>query len=204
MTNKKYIKFNSLLNKKIIIINLIFMLCIIISIIFYLYKKNNNTMITASDSWQGINNLFTTSINQQQIYTMQHFINANNNNYGALMTLKLVHQYVHEGNFIEAEKQLYHSLKQTNETNLKSLIYLRIARLQLQLHNINTALETLDNVQGDGWINWAESIRGDAEILRGNYNIARTYYEKALQNNTSQLLKIIVQMKINNLYIHVS
>lgn len=163
----------------------------------YWYNHHNNAAITAaSSSWQLVNNSLAGQASQSQLDAAQHFADANDNNYGALTSLGLARQYAERGDFAAVQTYLQKALSQTRDVNLKSIINLRFARVQLQQDNVDGALKTLDNVKENGWISLAEDTRGDAQIIKGDHQAAGAAYKKALQSGAPQAL---VRIKLNNL-----
>ncbi|XOD69807.1 MAG: YfgM family protein [Sodalis sp. (in: enterobacteria)] len=183
-------------NKKVLAIIIIISISCLLGYWRYWYNQYNDAMLSASSTWQQVNTDLVDQPNQQHLSAAQNFSNANNNNYGALISIELARQFVEKGDFAVAEKQLQKALGQTRDLNLQSIINLRIARVQLQQKNIKGALKTLDGVKGEEWGVLAEHIRGDAEVMKSDHQAARVAYEKALQ---STLLSPIARMKLNNL-----
>lgn len=165
----------------------------------YWHNHQNDAMMASSASWQQVNSALTADAGQPQQDAAQHFADANNNNYGALTSLSLAHYAVDKGDFAGAEKQLQKALTQTHEDNLQSMITLRLARVQLQLNNVDGALKTLAGIKQQGWTALAEDTRGDAQVIKGDDPAARTAYENALKANPPQALQALVRMKLNNL-----
>ncbi|VEB55932.1 Uncharacterised protein [Salmonella enterica subsp. enterica] len=52
--------------------------------------------------------------------------------------------------------------------NLKAVINLRLARVQLQLKQADAALKTLDAVKGEGWTAIVADLRGEALLSKGD------------------------------------
>ncbi|VEC81421.1 Mlr7403 protein [Raoultella ornithinolytica] len=60
-----------------------------------------------------------------------------------------------------AEKQLQQGLAAAPDDNLKSVINMRLARVQLQLKKPDEALKTLDGIKGEGWVAIVADLRGE-------------------------------------------
>lgn len=163
---------------------------------YYWHNHHNDAMTAASSVWQSVNTGLAGQAGQPQLDAAQHFADANDNNYGALTSLGLARQYAERGDFAAAQTYLQKALGQTSEANLQSIINLRLARVQLQQNNVDGALKTLDGVKEKGWTALVEDTRGDAQVVKGDHQAARTAYEKALQSGAPQAL---VRMKLNNL-----
>jgi predicted negative regulator of RcsB-dependent stress response len=165
----------------------------------YWHNHQNDTMMASSASWQQVNTALTNDAGQQSVDAAQKFADVNNNNYGALTSMDLARYYVDKGNFTAAEQQLTKGLTQTKEENLRALINIRLARVQLQAKNVDGALKTLSNITHEGWSALVEDVRGDAQVIKGNNQAARDAYEKALKANPPQALQALLRMKLNNL-----
>ncbi|WP_413737510.1 YfgM family protein [Sodalis sp. RH21] len=165
----------------------------------YWHNHQNDAMMASSASWQQVNTALTSDANQQGVDAAQKFADVNNNNYGALTSMDLARFYVDKGDFAAAEKQLEKALTQTKEDNLRSLINIRLARVQIQAKNVDGALKTLGNITHEGWSALVEDARGDAQVIKGNNQAAREAYDKALKANPPQALQALLRMKLNNL-----
>ena len=82
---------------------------------------------------------------------------------------------------------------------LKALINLRLARIQVQQKQADDALKTLDSIKGDGWTAMVADIRGEALLSKGDKQGARDAWSKGVASGTSPALREMMQMKINNL-----
>ncbi|WP_231908313.1 YfgM family protein [Candidatus Gullanella endobia] len=131
-------------------------------------------------------------------YTNHNSISINNK-HDILTLIRSARQFADHRDFSTAEKQLKKVLGQICDENLQSLVNLFLARVQLQQKNIDSTLKTLYDIKEKRWRALADNIRGDAQAIKGNQQAARIAYEKSLQSNVPQALKIILQMKINNL-----
>lgn len=129
----------------------------------------------------------------------EKFIEKNANNYGVLAALQLAQHEVDQKNFAKAEQQLAWAQGQTKDENLKSLIDLRLARVQLQENKLDDALKTLDLIKATGWVAMAQDIRGDVLVKKGDVKGAREAYSKGLASDASQSLQGLLRMKLNNL-----
>lgn len=165
----------------------------------YWHNHQNDAMMASSASWQQVNQALTHDAAPAAVDAAQKFADVNNNNYGALTSMDLARFYVDNGNFAAAEKQLQKALTQTNEENLEALIYVRLARVQLEAKNVDGALKTLEKETHAGWSALVEDARGDAQVIKGNNQAAREAYDKALKANPPQALQALLRMKLNNL-----
>lgn len=61
--------------------------------------------------------------------------------------------------------------------NLKSVINLRLARVQLQMKQADAALKTLEGVKGEGWTAIVADLRGEILLGKGDKQGARAAWE---------------------------
>ena len=120
---------------------------------------------------------------------------------GALASLELAQQFVDQNELEKAAAQLQQGLAATSDENLKAVINLRLARVQVQLKQADTALKTLDTVKGEGWAAIVADLRGEALLSKGDKQGARSAWEAGVKSDASPALSEMMQMKINNLSI---
>lgn len=153
----------------------------------------------SSSSYQDISQLFLNDkdISEPNISKAEKFIQKNYNNYSGFIALQLAKKFVENQAFDKAEQQLISALLNTKDNNLLSLIYLRLARVQLQLKQFDKALKSLDNIYSDFWLGMAENIRGDILLEKNDIAGARAAYKRSIESSiaSSQLLRL----KLNNL-----
>lgn len=155
-------------------------------------------------------NMMDTSLSYQKATATLHgekkdtapteaFIKNNGNNYGVLAALQLAQTLVEKNAFADAEKQLAWAQNQTKDDNLKALVDIRLARVQLQENKLDHALKTLDQINAPGWVAVAQNIRGDVLVKKGDAKAAREAYSKGLASDGSQALQALLRIKLNNL-----
>jgi len=137
----------------------------------------------------------------ETLVSAEKFAAENKNTYGALTSLELAQQYVDRDELEKAAAQLQQGLAATSDENLKGMINIRLARIQVQLKQQDAALKTLDGVKGEGWAAIVADLRGEALLSKGDKQGARTAWESGVKNNASPALSEMMQMKINNLSI---
>ena len=114
---------------------------------------------------------------------------------------KLAQQFVDQNELEKAASQLQQGLAATSDDNLKAVINLRLARVQVQLKQADTALKTLDTIKGEGWAAIVADLRGEALLSKGDKQGARSAWEAGVKSDASPALSEMMQMKINNLSI---
>lgn len=86
----------------------------------------------------------------------------------------------------------------TSDENLKAVINLRLARVQVQLKQADAALKTLDTIKGEGWAAIVADLRGEALLSKGDKQGARSAWEAGVKSDVTPALSEMMQMKINN------
>ena len=164
----------------------------------YWQNHQQAEMTGASQSYQQASEALTGG-KADGVALAEKFIEKNANNYGVLAALQLAQHEVDQKNFAKAEQQLAWAQGQTKDENLKSLIDLRLARVQLQENKLDDALKTLYLINATGWVAMAQDIRGDVLVKKGDVKGAREAYSKGLASDASQSLQGLLRMKLNNL-----
>ena len=135
------------------------------------------------------------------IVVAEKFVTENKNTYGALASLELAQQFVDKNELQKAEAQLQQGLTATSDENLKAVINLRLARVQVQLKQADAALKTLDTIKGEGWAAIVADLRGEALLSKGDKQGARSAWEAGVKSDASPALSEMMRMKINNVSI---
>lgn len=161
-------------------------------------SHQDSALTEASASFQKANQALT-SKNPQGVTELEKFGQSNDNNYGVFAALQLSDHFVETNDFANAEKQLVQAQGQAKEDNLRSLVNLRLARVQMQQGKFDDALKTLDGVKGEGWTAMQQGIRGDVLLAKGDAKGAREAFSKGLESKPSQTLQTMLRMKLNNL-----
>ncbi|MFQ7390156.1 MAG: YfgM family protein [Escherichia sp.] len=125
----------------------------------------------------------------------QKFAADSKNTYGAFASLELAQRLLRK-TIANAEKQLQQGLPLSD--NLKSVINMRLARVQLQLKQPDAALKTLDAVKGEGWTAIIADLRGEI-LLSKAISRAKAAWEAGAKAMLAGARKM--RMKINNLSI---
>ncbi|WP_061709958.1 YfgM family protein [Pseudenterobacter timonensis] len=135
----------------------------------------------------------------QTISTAEKFAADNKNIYGAMTALEVAQQYVDKNELDKAASQLTQAIAAADDDNLKALINLRLARIQVQQKKADEALKTLDTVKGEGFAAIVADLRGEALLSKGDKKGARSAWQAGVESKASPALSEMMQMKINNL-----
>lgn len=158
---------------------------------------------TARDSSLAYENAISAlkSDKPEALSAAQKFAADNKNTYGAFASLELAQQFVDKNDLQNAEKQLQQGLTAASDDNLKSVINMRLARVQLQLKQPDAALKTLDAVKGEAWTAIVADLRGEILLSKGDKQGAKAAWEAGAKSDASPALSEMMRMKINNLSI---
>lgn len=176
-------------------------IAIVAAVIFFWRDRNDSQAENARNSslaYENISEKLTTG-DKQAISSAEKFATDNQNSYGVLTSLKLAQQFIADQQPEKAAMQLQQALGKTKDDNLRALITLRLARIQIQQKQPDAALNTLDAIKINGWSALIADLRGDALLSKGDKQGARDAWSNALQNPLPSDLRNILQMKINNL-----
>ena len=87
----------------------------------------------------------------------------------------------------------------TKGTMIAGEITLRKARVEIQLDQLDEALNTLAGIRGSGYRSKALDLTGDIHRTRGEVDLARTAYESALEDLSPSLSPVSIQQKLASL-----
>jgi Uncharacterized protein conserved in bacteria len=158
---------------------------------------------TSREASQAYENAVTTlKANQPETFAAAETFAANEKNtYGAFAAMELAQQFVDANQLDKAEKQLQLGLAAASDDNLKAVINMRLARIQLQLKQPDAALKTLEGIKGEGWTAIVADLRGEILLSKGDKQGARAAWEAGIKSEASPALSEMMRMKMNNLSI---
>ncbi|MGP1928489.1 MAG: YfgM family protein [Arsenophonus sp. NC-WZS1-MAG3] len=139
---------------------------------------------------------------KQALVSAKQFANETNNIYGVLTNIQLAKIAVEKSDIIGAEKALLNALDKAKLDDLKDLINIRLARVQLALNKTDQALITLTQVHNKGWSMIVEDIRGNVLVKKGDIAAARAAYSKGIESSGSEIMKAILKIKINSILLN--
>ncbi|MFP3014518.1 MAG: YfgM family protein [Arsenophonus sp.] len=184
-------------NYKMLIISIV----IVVSIIIcwnYWQLHNESNLEKSSEDFEKISSQLEKD-SKQYLIAAEQFANKINNIYGVFTNIELTKIAVENNNIINAEKTLLKALEIAKLDDLKDLINLRLARVQLALNKTDKVLISLTNVKNKGWNTIIEDIRGDLLLKKGDIAGARSAYYKGIESRGSEIMKTILKIKINSL-----
>lgn len=162
------------------------------------HQENNSREI--SQAYESA--VTTLKADKPETYAAAQKIAADEKNaYGAFAALELAQHFVDANQLEKAEKQLQLGLAAAPDDNLKSVINMRLARVQLQMKQPDAALKTLDGIKGEGWTAIVADLRGEILLSKGDKQGARAAWEAGVKSDASPALSEMMRMKMNNLSI---
>ena len=133
------------------------------------------------------------------------FINAHKeSSFASFTSLALAKDAVSHKDWTGAAKHLQMAIDNAADEGVKSIALLRLARVQLQQEQADKALATLSTEMAEGFAGVAEEVKGDAYLMQGKPELARTSYQAAIDAlGTAAASNQSLQMKLDNLAEHV-
>ena len=149
----------------------------------------------ASTAYEEVN---ATLSSDAQTYTQaDEFISANpDNGYALLTALQMAKQAVERKDLPEAAKRLAHVVEHSKDVTVTSVANLRLARIQLEMSELEQALSTLDKVTDEAFTAQVQELKGDVYLQQELFDKARASYSAALEKNENNPL---LKMKLDNL-----
>ncbi len=157
--------------------------------------------VAAADSYSTV----TETLGSQELETAQltalvddYVDNHGANGYASLIAMQLAKKLVEQQDYLAAAEQYRQIITFDQPIGIADIARLRLARVQLQLGQLDDSLSTLATVSNDEHEAAIAMIRGDVLLAKGDASGARSAYEKAdeLAEQASQML---IQMKLNDL-----
>lgn len=118
--------------------------------------------------------------------------------YSALTALALAKETATHKDWEQTAKYLAMAIETAPSEGIKAIATVRLARVQIQLTQIEQALTTLNTKLPESFTASVEEIKGDAYLQQGKTELARNAYQAAIDADglaTSSAL----QMKLDNL-----
>jgi predicted negative regulator of RcsB-dependent stress response len=166
---------------------------------FNVYKDNKlEQEIVVSDAYQTLVESAEKSP-ESFIASGEKFIAENKeSNYATLTALSLAKQAASHEDWTQVEKYLTTAIETSKDAGIKAIATLRLARVQIQLEKVDAALVTLSNPLPKSFKSSIEEVKGDAYLLQGKKELARTAYQEAIAATAGQANQVL-QMKLDDL-----
>lgn len=189
---------NFLKTKKIIkSITFIILLSFLIFLgIYYWHYKNTSELQEVSDTYQSLINTIEKNNSSEKVH---NFIKKNNNIYGLLASLEMTKKYIDKNQLQDAEIELKKSFQIIKNVELKNILSIRLARVQLAQKKIDDAIKTLGEIHNEEWKNIKSHLLGYALLIKNDIQGARNIWIDSINHDNSNILKDIIQMQIDNI-----
>jgi predicted negative regulator of RcsB-dependent stress response len=161
------------------------------------WRYYTDTQVASKESASAAYNSMLESLaNGDGVATTQAFIDNNNeSSYGVLAGFIGAQAAVADDDFAGAASTLQAVVTAATDPALQNVARVRLARVQLELAQLDAAITTLNAITGTAFVAQQEAIRGDVLVAKGDLNAARDAYVKSLAAQPD----ISVQMRLDNL-----
>ncbi len=119
--------------------------------------------------------------------------------YADLARLSLAKVYVESDDYAQAAQQLQLLIDQTREQGLEMIARMRLAAVQMQLGQVESALTTLNVAYPVQFAAGFEELKGDIMVQQGDTSAAREAYQKARLANPPVSDPQLLQRKLDDL-----
>jgi predicted negative regulator of RcsB-dependent stress response len=162
----------------------------------YWQDGQQNVISSASDVYQSLVKKYQDSedadISQELSQLKEQYPDTSYYMFGELFAAK---QQSSKGDFEAAEKTLQAIMPLAEESQFADLVRTRIARVQLQAGNADDVISTLGGSNSEAFVTIAEELRGDAYVLKGDIENARTAYQAAIEGTRTQNLPLLLKLR---------
>lgn len=118
--------------------------------------------------------------------------------YAVFALLESATASIEQQNFAQAENLLKQALANTTDDVLHAVVALRLATVQFQLNQLDSALATLEQIKGSAWNTSVFLLKGDIQLAKGDKEGAKSSFEQGLKN-ASSVETDLIQVRLNNL-----
>ena len=132
-------------------------------------------------------------INTQQTQVNELMAEYADTPYAALSALVLSGQQAKSGDNVKAAQQLEWVIKNSSAVEVRTIARLRLARIMLATEQFDLALNLVNSEYPESFTALFEELKGDLYVARGETELARIAYDKAIQASearVSDFLKI--------------
>jgi predicted negative regulator of RcsB-dependent stress response len=116
--------------------------------------------------------------------------------YAVLTALKLAQVAIDNGDLEQAVNHLVMAKQQSVQPELAAVSSIRLARVQIELDQLENAMQTIESVTNEAYKVQVNEIKGDIYALQKNIDKATLAYSEAL---TAQPNHNLLKMKLDNL-----
>lgn len=111
--------------------------------------------------------------------------------YASLASLEAGVQYYRAGEPDKAASAFQYTIENGNPAELRDVARVRLARLTMDRGELESALDILDQVEGDSFASLVNELRGDALARLGRIEEARAAYETARETSVGETTRFL-------------
>lgn len=154
--------------------------------------------IQASISYQATMEAYEQDPVKNQPLVAKFLEEAKGTNYAIFMQLEEAKNAVVKGDFAAAKSQLQAALNEVKDPSLQSIIRFRLAAVDFQLKEFDSALANLEQIKDQAWDARKQLFVADLLSAKGDKEAAKSAYEQ-IKAKTSGQERELIELKINNL-----
>ena len=154
--------------------------------------------IQASISYQATMEAYEQDPVKNQPLVAKFLEEAKGTNYAIFMQLEEAKNAVAKGDFAAAKSQLQAALNEVKDPSLQSIIRFRLAAVDFQLKEFDSALANLEQIKDQAWDARKQLFVADLLAAKGDKEAAKSAYEQIKAKMSGQERELI-ELKINNL-----
>ena len=154
--------------------------------------------IQASISYQTTMEAYEQDPVKNQPLVAKFLEEAKGTNYAIFMQLEEAKNAVAKGDFSVAKSQLQAALNEVKDPSLQSIIRFRLAAVDFQLKEFDSALANLEQIKDQAWDARKQLFVADLLAAKGDKEAAKSAYEQ-IKAKTSGQERELIELKINNL-----
>ena len=154
--------------------------------------------IQASISYQETMEAYEQDPVKNQPLVAKFLEEAKGTNYAIFMQLEEAKNAVAKGDFSVAKSQLQAALNEVKDPSLQSIIRFRLAAVDFQLKEFDSALVNLEQIKDQAWDARKQLFVADLLAAKGDKEAAKSAYEQIKAKMSGQERELI-ELKINNL-----
>ena len=154
--------------------------------------------IQASTSYQATMEAYEQDPVKNQPLVAKFLEEAKGTSYAIFMQLEEAKNAVAKGDFAAAKSQLQAALNEVKDPSLQAIIRFRLAAVDFQLKEFDSALANLEQIKDQAWDARKQLFVADLLSAKGDKEAAKSAYEQ-IKANTSGQEREIIELKINNL-----
>ena len=154
--------------------------------------------IQASISYQATMEAYNQDPVKNQPLVAKFLEEAKGTNYAIFMQLEEAKNAVVKGDFAAAKSQLQAALNEVKDPSLQSIIRFRLAAVDFQLKEFDSALANLEQIKDQAWDARKQLFVADLLAAKGDKEAAKSAYEQ-IKAKTSGQERELIELKINNL-----